>query len=109
MARSVPFTTCAGIGRFPWCRVKFDVFPEKTDFFQMLPLGPGKTRIRGRTYALPGDRRAMRAGRYLSDRANRRIQDEDAELVEEVQEGLASGSYTLAQLSGFATLQTPSC
>ena len=79
--------------------LNIDVYADKVDFFQMLPLGPGKTRMRGRTYALPDDRRAMRASRYLGSRINWRVQDEDNKLVEEVQKGLASNSYATGVLS----------
>jgi len=79
--------------------LNIDVYADKVDFFQILPMGPGKTRMRGRTYALPDDRRAMRASRYLGSRINRRVQLEDNKLVEEVQKGLASNSYPAGVLS----------
>ena len=77
----------------------FDVYADKMDFFQMLPAGPGKSILRGRTYALPDDRRAMRAARFLGSRINWRVQAEDNRLVEEVQRGLASNSYAAGILS----------
>ncbi len=77
----------------------FDIFPEKMDFFQMIPLAPGKTMLRGRSYALPDDDRRTRAAQYLSHRINRRVQAEDNRLTAEVQKGLSSSSYQYGILS----------
>jgi phenylpropionate dioxygenase-like ring-hydroxylating dioxygenase large terminal subunit len=84
-------------GMFP--NTYFDFFPEKMDFMQMIPLAPGKMLLRGRCYALPDDRRETRAVRYLSDRINRRVQDEDNRLTTEVQKGLGTGAYGSGILS----------
>jgi phenylpropionate dioxygenase-like ring-hydroxylating dioxygenase large terminal subunit/AcrR family transcriptional regulator len=77
----------------------FDLFPDKMDFFQMLPLAPGRMRLRGRSYALPGGDRASRAARYLGDRINIGVQDEDNALTGEVQKGLRSSGYSRGILS----------
>jgi phenylpropionate dioxygenase-like ring-hydroxylating dioxygenase large terminal subunit/AcrR family transcriptional regulator len=77
----------------------FDLFPDKMDFFQVLPIGPGRSRLRGRSYALPDDSRRGRAARYLGDRINMRVQAEDNRLIREVQKGLISGSYEYGILS----------
>lgn len=84
-------------GLFP--NTYFDLFPEKMDFMQMIPLAPGKMRLRGRCYALPDARREARAARYLSDRINLRVQDEDNRLTAEVQKGLATSAYGRGILS----------
>ena len=65
----------------------------------MLPAGPGRCLLRGRSYALPDERREMRAARYLSTRINRGVQDEDNVLTLSVQGGLRSGSYNAGLLS----------
>jgi phenylpropionate dioxygenase-like ring-hydroxylating dioxygenase large terminal subunit/AcrR family transcriptional regulator len=85
------------IGLFP--TVFFDIYPEWLDFFQLIPLGPGRTRIRSRTYGFPDDRREMKAARWLCTRLNSRVQSEDEVLTESVQRGLSSGVYTRGILS----------
>jgi len=77
----------------------FDIFPDKMDFFQMIPTAPGKVLLRGRSYALKDSSREGRAARYLSDRINMRVQDEDNVLTESVQRGLGSSGYEVGILS----------
>jgi len=77
----------------------FDVYPETVDFFQMLPVGPGRCLLRGRTYGLADGSREMRAARYLSGRINNLVGQEDVSLVEGVQAGLKSRSYSGGILS----------
>ena len=76
-----------------------DVYPDQTDFFQVLPAGPGKCIIRGAVFGLPGTTRALRAVRYLSNRINTSVNNEDKWLCERVQRGLASSSYRPGPLS----------
>jgi phenylpropionate dioxygenase-like ring-hydroxylating dioxygenase large terminal subunit/AcrR family transcriptional regulator len=85
------------LGLFP--TVFFDIYPEWLDFFQLVPLGPGRTRIRARSYGFPDDRREMKAARWLCTRLNSRVQAEDEVLTESVQQGLSSGAYTRGILS----------
>jgi phenylpropionate dioxygenase-like ring-hydroxylating dioxygenase large terminal subunit/AcrR family transcriptional regulator len=82
-----------------WPNVFFDIYPEWLDFFQVLPAGAGRTRIRARSYGFADDRREMRAARYLCTRLNARVQAEDEVLTRSVQLGLASGAYTQGILS----------
>jgi phenylpropionate dioxygenase-like ring-hydroxylating dioxygenase large terminal subunit len=84
-------------GLFP--NTYFDLFPEKMDFMQMVPLAPGKMLLRGRCYALPDARRETRAVRWLSDRINARVQHEDNLLTSEVQKGLSTSAYGRGILS----------
>jgi phenylpropionate dioxygenase-like ring-hydroxylating dioxygenase large terminal subunit len=84
-------------GLFP--NVFFDIYPEWLDFFQVLPLGPGRTLIRARSFGFPDDRREMRAARFLCARLNSRVQAEDEVLTRSVQRGLSSGAYTQGILS----------
>jgi phenylpropionate dioxygenase-like ring-hydroxylating dioxygenase large terminal subunit len=79
--------------------VFFDIYPEWLDFFQVLPVAAGRTRIRARSYGFPDDRREMRAARYLCMRLNSRVQAEDEALTRSVQRGLGSGAYTQGILS----------
>jgi phenylpropionate dioxygenase-like ring-hydroxylating dioxygenase large terminal subunit len=76
-----------------------DVYPDQMDFFQVLPAGPGKCIIRGGVFGLPGAGRELRAVRYLSDRINKSVNDEDKRLCERVQRGLGSSSYQPGPLS----------
>jgi phenylpropionate dioxygenase-like ring-hydroxylating dioxygenase large terminal subunit/AcrR family transcriptional regulator len=85
------------LGLFP--NVFFDIYPEWMDFFQVIPIGPGRTRIRARSYGFVDDRREMKAARWFCRRLNVRVQREDEELTASVQQGLASGGYTQGVLS----------
>ncbi|HKN11128.1 MAG TPA: RHO alpha subunit C-terminal catalytic domain-containing protein, partial [Pseudomonadota bacterium] len=76
-----------------------DIFPDQMDFFQLLPGGPGKCLIRGAMFGLPGTGAELRAVRYLSNRINTEVNNEDRWLCERVQRGLASSSYTPGPLS----------
>jgi carnitine monooxygenase subunit len=92
-----------------WPNVAFDIYPDQIDFMQFIPVSPTQTMIREIAYALPDERREMRAARYLNWRINRRVNAEDAVLIARVQKGMESRSYRpgpLAQsevcLRGFA-------
>jgi len=85
------------IGLFP--NVFFDIYPEWLDFFHIVPTGPGRVRIRARSFGFPDDRREMRAARWLCARLNSRVQAEDEVLTRSVQQGLESGAYTRGILS----------
>lgn len=76
-----------------WPNVAFDIYPDQVDFMQFLPVSPTETLIREISYALPDDRREMRATRYLNWRINRRVNDEDTALIRGVQQGMASQSW----------------
>jgi phenylpropionate dioxygenase-like ring-hydroxylating dioxygenase large terminal subunit len=77
-----------------WPNLAFDLYPDQVDFMQFLPVSPTETLIREIGYALPDERREMRAARYLNWRINRRVNAEDTALIEGVQAGMASRSYT---------------
>ena len=82
-----------------WPNVAFDIYPDQIDFMQWLPVSPTESLIREISYALPDDRREMRAARYLNWRINRRVNAEDTELVARVQQGMASRSFSVGPLS----------
>jgi phenylpropionate dioxygenase-like ring-hydroxylating dioxygenase large terminal subunit len=65
---------------------------------QFLPVSGTETVIREISYALPDDRREMRAVRYLNWRINRRVNEEDTILITRVQQGMASPSYVAGPL-----------
>jgi phenylpropionate dioxygenase-like ring-hydroxylating dioxygenase large terminal subunit len=82
-----------------WPNVAFDIYPDQIDFMQFLPISPTETLIREIAYALPDDRREMRAARYLNWRINRQVNAEDTVLIERVQRGMASPSFEVGPLS----------
>jgi phenylpropionate dioxygenase-like ring-hydroxylating dioxygenase large terminal subunit len=77
-----------------WPNLAFDIYPDQVDFMQFLPVSPTETLIREISYALPDHRREMKAARYLNWRINRRVNAEDTDLVERVQQGMETPSYT---------------
>jgi phenylpropionate dioxygenase-like ring-hydroxylating dioxygenase large terminal subunit len=82
-----------------WPNVAFDIYPDQVDFMQFLPVSPTETLIREISYVLPDDRREMRAARYLNWRINRQVNAEDTILIERVQAGMQSRSFTVGPLS----------
>jgi carnitine monooxygenase subunit len=82
-----------------WPNVAFDIYPDQIDFMQFLPISPTETMIREIAYVHPDDRREMRATRYLNWRINRRVNIEDKALIERVQAGMRSSSYSVGPLS----------
>jgi phenylpropionate dioxygenase-like ring-hydroxylating dioxygenase large terminal subunit len=82
-----------------WPNVAFDIYPEQIDFMQFVPLSPTHTMIREIAYEHPGTSREIRAARYLNWRINRRVSLEDKALIERVQAGMASSSYTCGPLA----------
>lgn len=82
-----------------WPNVAFDIYPDQIDFMQFLPVSPTQTMVREIAYVHPDSRREMRAARYLNWRINRRVSIEDKALIERVQSGMASSSYTMGPLS----------
>ena len=88
-----------------WCyytllpNLAIDFYPEQVTSFEALPMGPGKVRLRGRRWSLPGADRRIRAAQYLSYRINSQVQREDEELVASVQQGLKSRGYSVGIFS----------
>ena len=78
--------------------VAFDIYPDQVDFMQFLPVSATETVIREISYAVPDDRREMKAARYLNWRINRRVNAEDTELITRVQLGMQSASYIAGPL-----------
>lgn len=82
-----------------WPNVAFDIYPDQIDFMQFLPVSATETMIREIAYVHPDSRREMRAARYLNWRINRQVNIEDKTLIERVQAGMSSSSYTVGPLS----------
>jgi carnitine monooxygenase subunit len=83
-----------------WPNVAFDIYPDQIDFMQMIPISPTETLIREIAYAHPDPRREMHVARYLNWRVNRRVSLEDKALIERVQAGMGSRSYSPGPLGG---------
>ena len=81
-----------------WPNVAFDIYPDQVDFMQWLPTGPETCIIREISYALPDDRREMKAARYLNWRINRKVNEEDTALIARVQEGMHSATFSAGPL-----------
>jgi carnitine monooxygenase subunit len=82
-----------------WPNVAFDIYPDQIDFMQFIPVSATETMIREIAYVHPDNRREMRAARYLNWRINRQVNVEDKALIERVQTGMGSSSYTVGPLS----------
>ncbi len=82
-----------------WPNVAFDIYPDQIDFMQFIPVSPTQTMIREIAYVHRDERREMRAARYLNWRINRQVNIEDKGLIEGVQTGMGSSSYTVGPLS----------
>ena len=78
--------------------VAFDIYADQVDFMQFLPISATTSVIREISYALPDDRREMKAVRYLNWRINRRVNAEDTELITRVQLGMQTSSYVAGPL-----------
>jgi len=81
-----------------WPNNAFDIYPDQVDFMQFLPLSPTRTMIREIAFAVPDQRREMKAVRYANWRINRQVNNEDKGLIERVQAGMASGAYATGPL-----------
>ena len=82
-----------------WPNLAFDIYPDQIDFMQFLPVSPTETMVREIGYVRPDSRREMRVARYLNWRINRRVSIEDKILIERVQAGMNSSSYTVGPLN----------
>jgi phenylpropionate dioxygenase-like ring-hydroxylating dioxygenase large terminal subunit len=78
--------------------IAFDIYPDQVDFMQFLPVSSTETLLREISYALPDDRREMKAVRYVNWRINRRVNAEDTQLITRVQLGMQSASYAAGPL-----------
>jgi phenylpropionate dioxygenase-like ring-hydroxylating dioxygenase large terminal subunit/AcrR family transcriptional regulator len=77
----------------------FAISPDQVGTYQVLPLGPNRTRLHGHAFALEDDRREMRAARYLSRRIDDRVTREDRDFCYWTDGGLRSRSYSGGPLS----------
>src|SRR5262249_6380563 len=82
-----------------WPNVAFDIYPDQVDFMQFLPVSPTETLIRAIAYVHPDSRREMIATRYVNWRVNSQVNLADKALIQRVQSGMSSTSYTVGPLS----------
>ena len=73
---------------------------DQIDFMQWLPTGPTTCELREMVFALPdsftpeGRSREMTLARYANGRINRVVNQEDTWLIERVQQGMGSKTYS---------------
>ena len=84
-------------GVFP--NAVFAFTPESIQFYQDLPLSPGRTRLTGRLYRQPHEDRATRAARYLAQRIDRDTSREDQQLSVWSNESMRSRAFDDFHLS----------
>lgn len=83
-----------------WPNMAFDIYADQIDFMQWLPVSATTCVLREMAFALPDAftpedrRREMKLVRYANWRINRVVNAEDTWLIERVQQGMASRSYT---------------
>jgi phenylpropionate dioxygenase-like ring-hydroxylating dioxygenase large terminal subunit len=81
-----------------WPNTAFDLYPDQVDFMQFIPVSATETLIREIAYVHADERREMAAARYLNWRINRQVNLEDKGLIERVQAGMTSSSFTTGPL-----------
>ena len=82
-----------------WPNLAFDIYPEQMDFMQFIPINSTTTMIREIAYALPDNRREVKAARYLNWRINRQVNNEDTKLINFVQEGMETDRFESGPLA----------
>lgn len=84
-------------GLFP--NAVFAFTPESVQFYQEIPISPGKTRVTGRIYRQPVESRRMKAARYLAYRIDRDTSAEDQQLSIWSNESMLSTAFEGFHLS----------
>ncbi len=82
-----------------WPNMAFDIYADQIDFMQWIPTSPTTCLLREVAYCLPDDRREMKLARYANWRINRVVNAEDTWLIGQVQQGMASRSYTAGPIA----------
>ncbi|HUF55103.1 MAG TPA: aromatic ring-hydroxylating dioxygenase subunit alpha [Thermohalobaculum sp.] len=85
------------IGLFP--NQVIGLYPDSVMFYQEVPVGPGRARLRGANYRRPDESRGMRAARYLSGRIDAITAEEDKQLTIWSCEATRSSAYDGVMLS----------
>ncbi|MEE9335503.1 MAG: aromatic ring-hydroxylating dioxygenase subunit alpha [Granulosicoccaceae bacterium] len=77
----------------------FAFYPDMMEIYMTIPETPTSTRYVSRTFALPDDRREVKAVRYLNTRINNETAEEDDSFVGWLQDGMRSSAWTQPILS----------
>ena len=84
-------------GLFP--SLSLGIYPDMVEYYQVFPIGTGEACLRGRSFALPDERREMRAARWLNARINEQVWKEDLNFCFWTDAGVRSSSYAGGPLS----------
>ena len=84
-------------GLFP--NAVFAITPEGAQFYQDIPIAPGRTLVTGRTYRWPNESRQTRIARYLAYRIDRFTSAEDQQLSVWSNESMKSDAFEGFHLS----------
>ena len=84
-------------GMFP--NLSFGFYPDLIEYYQVFPVSPGRTLLRGGAFAVPDERREIRAARWLNKRINAKVFDEDDKFCLWTDAGIRSSSYPGGPLS----------
>jgi len=84
---------------FIYPNTTIDLYPDQVNTWQMVPAGVARTRDVWGTYRHPGSGPLTRLAQRLNLRLNADVLDEDVEIVDNVQRGLASEGYECGPLS----------
>lgn len=85
------------VGLFP--NHSFGFYPDCMDFFQTIPVDVDKTIYVYGVYALPDERREVQVARYLNQRINQQVVQEDADFAQWMQENMTSRVFPRDNLS----------
>ena len=80
----------------------FGLYPEIMEIYMSIPMDLNNTIVRTRVYALPDERREMKAIRYLNRRINDATEAEDLFYMNTIQQGLNSAVFPRWNLSEIA-------
>lgn len=62
-----------------------NIYPDQMEIYSVTPISGQRMKSRGRSFAVPDSRRETSVARYLNDRINRRVGQEDVAIVNAVQ------------------------
>jgi phenylpropionate dioxygenase-like ring-hydroxylating dioxygenase large terminal subunit len=77
-----------------WPNLTFNLYPDQVEFLQFLPITPTQSLIRDAAYGVADPSDALRVAQRINLRINRRVGVEDNDLIERVQVGLHSSSFS---------------
>ena len=90
------------VGKFP--NLVFALYPDLMEIYMSIPIDLTHTQMVSRVYALPDERREIRALRYLNRRINKSTDMEDRFYMNTIQQGLTSTVFPKWTLSRTAEL-----